>query len=252
MFVTHVRRDVETPGHRPTVLGYREFVGELMRHGLTHTLPPFGRGRATVAHETVKALCWRKGLLVSGSCDLVSRVGHAGSDGAREACLIEVVSHRSYALELLAQRGQVVLNVLMSPEVGDGEAARTPCLDHIQRGAPCLQIDIRRRRGSQYAPVPDPNSGDIAGEGHPGQLVQVGDVMGGMAWRIGHPEGSKNLAAAEHPEPLDRHGEHLAPEALDVLAIQARGASKQLGGIGYMRGTALVYPNLGSREALDQ
>ena len=28
--------------------------------------------------------------------------------------------------------------------------------------------------------------------------------MGGMARRIGHPEASKNLAAAEHPEPLDR------------------------------------------------
>jgi len=43
-----------------------------------------------------------------------------------------VVSHRGYPLELLAQRGRVVLNVLMSPEVGDDEAARTPCLDHIQ------------------------------------------------------------------------------------------------------------------------
>ena len=63
-------------------------------------------------------------------------------------------------------------------------------------------------------------------------------------------KGPKSLAAAEHPEPLGRHGEHLAPEALHVLAVQALGAPKQLGGIGHMRRTALVHPNLGIREVL--
>ena len=76
--------------------------------------------------------------------------------------------------------------------------------------------------------------------------------MGGMTGRIGHPEASKNLAATEHPEPLGRHGEHLAPQSLHVLAVQPRGAPQQLGRIGHMWGTALVHPNLCGREALEQ
>ena len=80
--------------------------------------------------------------------------------------------------------------------------------------------------------------------------------MGGVPGRVGHlerpPRHLEPFTALQHPQPVARHRQELAPQPIHVLPVEARRARKQLGGIGQMRSAALVNEDLDVRMRLDE
>ena len=147
---------------------------------------------------------------------------HALAHLRDEAGLVELARPALDLVEVLAQRGELLGHVLVGAEVGDGEAARAPVFEQLERGAPRLQVDVGRRRRREHRPAVDAHAGHVARERAAARLVQVGDVVGGVARRVGHAERPEPLAAVQHAQALGRDRQHLAPQPLHLLAIQAR------------------------------
>ena len=83
-------------------------------------------------------------------------------------------------------------------EVGEAERLRVPAGDRVQRVEPGLHVDVRRRRRRDDERIRrDAHAGHVAHVGVAGLLVQVGDVVRGVAGRVGHAEALDGLAAAE-------------------------------------------------------
>src|SRR5580692_4398055 len=150
------------------------------------------------------------------------------------------------------QGTQLVFDILIGPEVGNSERARVPRFNRFQRRAPRPQIDVRRWRGGKHAATLDAHSRDVARERTPAWRVQVGDMVGSVAWRVGNLEVAKGLAAEQHAHVLSRHWQHLAPQALHVRAVQTRGTPQQPGRIDHVRSAPLVHPYLDVGKAPQQ
>ena len=115
----------------------------------------------------------------------------------------------------------------------------------VQRFLPDLDVDVRRRgRGHDQVGGRDPAGGDVADEGGAAVLVQVADVVGGVAGGVGDAHPTHRLAAAEHVHVGLRHRHDLAPEPLHLVAVEALGAGQQLRGVDQVRGAALVHVDL--------
>ena len=111
----------------------------------------------------------------------------------------------------------------------------------VERFLPGLDVDVGRRRGGHdQVRGRDPAGGDVADEGGAALLVQVADVVGGVAGGVGDAHAEHRLAAAEDLHVGLGHRHDLAPEALHLVAVEALGAGQQLRGVDQVRGAALV------------
>ena len=117
---------------------------------------------------------------------------------------------------------------------------------------PGLDVDVgRRRRRHHQLRGRDPAGGDVAAEGGAALLVQVGDVVGGVAGGVGDPHPEHALAAGQRGHVLRRHRQDPAPEVLELVAVEAAGAGQQLRGVDQVRRAALVDVDLEVGPALD-
>ena len=111
--------------------------------------------------------------------------------------------------------------LLNRAEVGEGEALGTPRLDDRDRLEPGLDVDVGWGSGRHdQLDVGDADRGDVADEGGAAFLVEIADVMGGVAGRVGDSHAEHVLVACErlHVGLGNRHD--LAPETLHLIAVE--------------------------------
>jgi hypothetical protein len=84
-----------------------------------------------------------------------------------------------------------------------------------------------RRCGAQEVGVGNGDRGDIADERGAAPLMQVADVVGGMARRVGDSHAEHLLAARERLHVGLRHRDDLAPEPLHRISVEALGAGQK-------------------------
>ena len=97
---------------------------------------------------------------------------------------------------------------------------------------------------SVYGLGRDDDAGHVADERPAGLLVEVADVVGGVAGRVLDPEGALDprLPALEDAQVLLRDRDDLAPQPRQAVlaAVQARGAGDEPLGVDEVLGPALV------------
>ena len=86
----------------------------------------------------------------------------------------------------------------------------------------------------------DAHAGDVADAARRRCLVQVADVVGGVAGRVGDAEALDALVAVQHAQVGLGHRHDLAPQAVELLAVQAPRAGHQALGVDHVRRAALV------------
>jgi hypothetical protein len=141
-------------------------------------------------------------------------------------------------------RGDLVADVLVGAEVRDGQARGVPGRDRVERGVPQLEVDVGWRGRRDDRPAVDAHAADVSDERGGARLVQIGDVVGGVAGRVLDPPVADRLAATHHAQVGLGHRHDLAPQALHVVAVQARGAGDELARVDEMRRAALMDPHL--------
>src|SRR5919198_3335418 len=174
----------------------------------------------------------------------IGRAAHLGDHRLGVGLGVGLAGQRPPAVERLVHGRDLVLDVLVACEVGDRKALRLPRRDGVERLVPQLEVDVGRRSGRDDRAARDAHAADVADERGGGRLVQIADVVGGVAGRVLDPPGADRLAAAQYAQVGLGHGDDLAPQALHVVAVQARGARDQARGVDEVRGAALVDPHL--------
>ena len=120
---------------------------------------------------------------------------------------------RSATLRRAARQLSSWTPLLVSPKCVIA-SRRRPRAIRLDRPVPCLDVDVRRRRGCELhiddggirTPPMSPTNARV--------LVQVGDVVGGVPRRVDDPE-SAHPAPARRPQHAEvglGHREHLAPQ----------------------------------------
>ena len=118
----------------------------------------------------------------------------ASASYSSEASRASSASSRRRSPHRLEVRGRV----LDRAEVGEGEALGRPACDDVDRFLPGLDVDVGGRgRGDDQVRGRDAAGGDVADEGGAALLVQVADVVGGVAGRVGDAHPEHRLAAGE-------------------------------------------------------
>ena len=137
-----------------------------------------------------------------------------------------------------------------TPKCVIASACRLPAGEHVDRLAPCAQVDVRRRRRRERRPGADPHPRDVAGESPAAGFVQVSDVVRGVPGHVGDAQPlGQPLAALQRADALGRHRQHLAPQPLHLRAVEPPGAREQPARVGDVRRAALVHPHLEVGEA---
>ena len=132
-----------------------------------------------------------------------------------------------------------------APKCVSPSRLRLPGRDHVERALPRLDVDVgRRRRGERVGVGRDDDAGHVADERPAGVLVEVADVVGGVAGGVLDAEGvlDPGLAALEHPQVLLRDRDDLAPQPRQALlaAVEPRRARDEPLGVDEVLGAALV------------
>ena len=106
---------------------------------------------------------------------------------------------------------------------------------------PELDVDVRRRgRRDHQVGRRDAAGGDVADEGGAGLLVQVADVVGGVAGRVGDAHPEHHLAARQRSSRSPPGPAGSPPEVLELVAVEALGAGQQARGVDQVGRAALV------------
>ena len=138
-------------------------------------------------------------------------------------------------------------------EVGDRQSLGAPALDDSDRVLPGLDVNVRRwSGGNDQVRVRDEDGGDVADEGGAAVLVQIANVVGGVARGVGNAHAQHPLTAAQRPHVGLGNREDLTPESLHLLAVEALGAGEQPAGVDQVGGSALVDVDLKPRPASHQ
>ena len=118
------------------------------------------------------------------------------------------------AAELL----EVALDVLEDAEVDQRQSLGCAPLDLVERPLPGLEVDLGRRRRRQHELArPDPYAGRVA-RVERALAVEVADVMARVA---GAREGREpERLVADDVDVLARHRRELAPEPVEVVAVE--------------------------------
>jgi len=127
--------------------------------------------RRRVARQPLIALLRRQRLPVGLGAARATTARDALADPRDERPLVELARPALNLVEMHAQCREVRVDVVMDAEMRDREAARAPCLEHVERRAPRVQVDVRRRRRREHRTGADPYAGDVAGERAPARLV---------------------------------------------------------------------------------
>src|SRR6266545_2660998 len=138
--------------------------------------------------------------------------------------------------EVAARSLDVLRNLLDAgddAEVGQGQTLRLVTQNVIEGALPRFEVDVGRRRLREHVlSRNDANAGRVAGEER-SVLEQVADVVGRMTGR-----GKRFQAGGCVPDDLDvllGHGERLAVERIEAVAVQAAGRADQPGRIDHVR-----------------
>ncbi len=120
-----------------------------------------------------------------------------------------------------------------------------PGEDLLDARFPCLDVDVgRRRRRHDHVRRRDRHAGDVADEGDPARLVVVGDVVRGMARRVGGLQrvaaGGDRFTARQSPDVGLGDRLECAPQPIHLAAVESSGAGKQLLGVDQVLRAALV------------
>ena len=132
-----------------------------------------------------------------------------------------------------------------APKCVSPSPLRLPGPDDAERALPRLDVDVgRRRRGERVRVGRDDDAGHVADERPAGVVVEVADVVGGVAGGVLDAEGvlDPGLAALEHPQVLLRDRDDLAPQPRQALlaAVEPRRARDEPLGVDEVLGAALV------------
>src|SRR4051794_8272242 len=186
----------------------------------------------------------RRGLedRVGGAARALARARRVGLD---EALLVVLLRERRLGVEALADAVELRGRIVDPAEVGEAQRLGLPARDRVERGLPPLDVDVRGGRGRQRERLGrDAHAGHVADEGDARRLVQVADVVGGMAGRVLDGEGAleAGLAALEDAQVRLGDGHDLAPQPREpfLAAVEAGGRGDELGRLGQVRGAALV------------
>ena len=120
--------------------------------------------------------------------------------------------------------------------------------NRLQALEPPFHVDVGWRRRRQHVAAVHAHAGGVAHERHAARLVEVADVVRGVAGRVGDvPRAAARrhrlAAAADHQVAL-RHRRHFTPQAVHRVAVQPRRAVEQLRGVHQVRRAALVHHDL--------
>src|SRR5215213_3051445 len=132
-----------------------------------------------------------------------------------------------------AQLAQVALDVTGDAEVDQREALRPSAVQLVERSLPCLQVELGRRgrRQDELAGL-DPHARRVACvERAVG--VEVADVMPRVPRRREAVETQHALADRVHVRL--RHRRELAPETVEIVAVEASRAALEPRGVDQMR-----------------
>src|SRR3954452_2015730 len=151
-----------------------------------------------------------------------------------EAVDVMLAGHPGLLVQAVTDAAELGAGIVDLAEVGQSQALGLPARDRLERALPGLDVDVgRRRRGERVGVGRDADAGHVADEGHAARLVEVADVVGGVAGRVLDPEGSLHpgLAALEHPQVGLRHGNDLAPQPRQAVlaAVEAGRGGHELG-----------------------
>lgn len=124
--------------------------------------------------------------------------------------------------------------------VCEADARGFAAADFVEAGAPDFEVDVRRRGdGRDEIVFGEAKARGVADVGDAGGLIEVGDVMRGVAGSVGDFDiaacEAELFAAAEDLQILRRNGEEFAKHGLHGVAIEASGAAQELFGIGHVR-----------------
>ena len=115
-----------------------------------------------------------------------------------------------------------------------------------------LEVDVGRRRRRDQRPAADPRTGHVATERGAGALVEVGDVVRGVPRRVRDAPVADRLAAGQHAQVALRDRDDIAPQPVEVVAVQPSRARHEPLRVGEVRRAALVDPYLEVRPAAHQ
>jgi hypothetical protein len=122
------------------------------------------------------------------------------------------------AVERVAETREVLLDVIEDAEMGQCEPCRRPSLGRGDRLLPGLEIDVRWGCRSEHeARGGDPHPERVA-RVQRAVVVQHRDVVARMA--RARKAFEPDDAIAHDPDVLLRHGDELAPEAVERVAVQ--------------------------------
>src|SRR4051794_15756206 len=134
-----------------------------------------------------KELVERGGLedRVGGRAGALAGPGGVGLD---EAVEVAVRGHVRLLAQGLAEALELRGGVVDLAEVGEPEPLRLPARDRLERALPGLHVDVwRRGRGERERVGRHPHAGHVADERYAAVLVEVADVVGGVAGRVLDP-----------------------------------------------------------------
>ena len=145
---------------------------------------------------------------------------------------------------------EMALDVVGDAEVDQRKPLRVAALDLVEGRVPGLEVDLRRRRGWEDEPGGlDADAGRVA-RVERAVAVQVADVVRGVA-RGGEAFEPEHLGA-DDADVLLRHRCELAPERVELLAVEPARASLEPLGVDEVRRADLRYVHLQLRVLADE
>ena len=202
--------------------------------------------------------CWSSGvawIIVDGV--RAHRLAEAGLHRGDETGLVVAQPQARPEREGRPGRRPTGLTRPRRAEVRQAQPGRRPGADRGDRALPGRDVDVRRRRRRDRERVRrDPRAAHVADERPAAGLVEVADVVGGVAGRVLDPEGAFDvtLAAGQHAQVGLRHRDHLAPQRAQALLspVQAPRARDELRRVDHVRCPALVDVDREVRPAAHQ
>ncbi len=145
----------------------------------------------------------------------------------------------------------------MRSEVCNEQRFGPPAGDRCEAGAPQIEIDVGRRcRRHDRSAGDHPDAGRVADKREPGVGAEVAHMMRRVARCVRHLEvaagDSDPLATAQRDDRMGRHGQHVAPQAIHLVAVQPRRAGHELRRIDHVRRAPLVHVHAQRRLLLQE
>jgi hypothetical protein len=129
------------------------------------------------------------------------------------------------------------------------EALRLHPAEGFEAVEPRLPVYVRRRCDREHVVYPGGAlPGRVAHEGCAARLVKIADVVRCVAGRVGHVQAARGRRRSQRERdavfdcvhPVFGHRQHLAPERIHLVAVEAARTFQQARGVGHVRGACGV------------